>query len=141
MTAGRAELTRNPIDPSTLGRAAPEDGALCLFLGVVRNENKGKRVRGLEYEAYEEMAVPLMEQIIHEAEEKWPRSVVSVVHRLGSLAIGETSVAVVATSPHRKEAFEACRFVIDTVKARVPIWKKEFYEDGSAWTDGETPSP
>ena len=135
----RALLTRDPIDPTSLGSALPQDGALCLFLGVVRNENKGRKVRSLEYEAYEEMALPLMEQIVRDAEEKWPLTLARVVHRLGPLAIGETSVAVLATSPHRREAFEACRYVIDTVKARVPIWKKEFYEDGSAWIEEQKP--
>jgi molybdopterin synthase catalytic subunit len=139
----RAQLTREPIDLQALGDPAPHDGARCLFTGVVRNENQGKKVRRLEYEAYEEMAVPLMEHILETARERWHVTDLVVVHRLGPLAIGETSVAVVATAPHRKEAFEACRYVIDTVKAEVPIWKKEFYEDGSAWIGGggDTPKP
>jgi molybdopterin synthase catalytic subunit len=131
-------LTRGPIDKAALGAVLPEDGALCLFEGVVRNHGRGRRVVALEYEAYEEMALPLMEKIVADALARWPVTGVSLAHRLGRLAISETSVAVLVTSAHRKEAFEACRYVIDTVKSQVPIWKKELYEDGSAWV-GATP--
>jgi molybdopterin synthase catalytic subunit len=141
MVGSRVVLTRDPIDTAALGAALPQDGALCLFLGVVRNENKGRPVRRLEYEAYEEMALPLMEQIVGDALQKWRVTGIHLVHRLGPLAIGETSVAVLVTSPHRAEAFEACRYVIDTVKAQVPIWKKEFYEDGSEWIEGGERGP
>jgi molybdopterin synthase catalytic subunit len=129
-------LTREPIDVSTLSGAAPEDGAVCLFLGVVRNENGGRPVRHLEYEAYEEMARPLMEEIAAEAGRRWPVTDVHIVHRLGRLEIGEPSVAVAVAAPHRAAAFEACRFAIDTLKATVPIWKKEFYADGEIWLEG-----
>ena len=129
-------LTRGPIDLTGLAATTPADGAVCLFVGVVRNENGGRRVRYLEYEAYEEMALPLMRQIAEEAAARWPVTDVRVVHRLGRLEIGEPSVAVAVASPHRAEAFEACRYVIDTVKAKVPIWKKEFYQDGDAWLEG-----
>jgi molybdopterin synthase catalytic subunit len=129
-------LTRAPIDLGALTGTTPADGAVCLFVGVVRNESGGRRVSHLEYEAYEEMALPLMEQIAAEAAARWPVTEVRVVHRLGRLQIGEPSVAVAVASPHRAEAFAACRYVIDTVKARVPIWKKEFYADGSAWIEG-----
>jgi molybdopterin synthase catalytic subunit len=132
-------LTRAPIDLGALTGTTPADGAVCLFVGVVRNENGGRGVSHLEYEAYEEMALPLMEQIAAEAAARWPVTEVRVVHRLGRLEIGEPSVAVAVASPHRAEAFAACRYVIDTVKARVPIWKKEFYEDGSAWIEGDRP--
>ena len=130
-------LTRSPIDLSALTGATPADGAVCLFVGVVRNENGGRPVRHLEYEAYEEMALPLMRQIAEEAAARWPVTDVRVVHRLGRLEIGEPSVAVAVASPHRAEAFEACRYVIDTVKAKVPIWKKEFYADGATWLEGQ----
>jgi molybdopterin synthase catalytic subunit len=129
-------LTRDPIDLSAFTGTAPADGAVCLFVGVVRNENGGRRVSHLEYEAYEEMALPLMERIASEAASRWPVTDIRVVHRLGRLEIGEPSVAVAVASPHRAEAFAACRHVIDAVKATVPIWKKEFYEDGAVWLEG-----
>jgi molybdopterin synthase catalytic subunit len=136
MDRSLVRLTRAPIDLAALLPASPADGAVCLFVGVVRNENGGRRVRYLEYEAYEDMALPLMEQIAAEALQRWPLTGVRMVHRLGRLEIGEPSVAVAVTSPHRPEAFAACRYAIDTLKASVPIWKKEFYEDGSAWLEG-----
>jgi molybdopterin synthase catalytic subunit len=103
---------------------------------VVRNENQGRSVERLEYEAYEEMALPLMEEIAAQTRRRFPVTGVRLVHRLGRLEIGEASVAVATTSPHRGEAFAACRFAIDTLKARVPIWKKEHYADGTAWLEG-----
>jgi molybdopterin synthase catalytic subunit len=134
-------LVREPIDVTSLTGTTPADGAACLFVGVVRNENRGRAVVGLEYEAYEEMALPLMEAIAAEARERFPVTEVRLVHRLGPLAVGEASVAVAVSSPHRAEAFAACRFAIDTLKARVPIWKKELYADGSAWLDESPPRP
>ena len=131
-----AQLTRERIDLAALLAAAPGDGAVCLFVGVVRNENAGRRVSHLEYEAYEDMALPLMEQIAAEARQRFSVSGVRLVHRLGRLEIGEPSVAVAVASPHRPEAFAACRYVIDTLKAQVPIWKKEFYADGAVWLEG-----
>lgn len=131
-----AQLTRERIDLAALLAAAPGDGAVCLFVGVVRNENAGRRVSHLEYEAYEDMALPLMEQIAAEARQRFSVSDVRLVHRLGRLEIGEPSVAVAVASPHRPEAFAACRYVIDTLKAQVPIWKKEFYADGAVWLEG-----
>ena len=132
-------LVRDPIDVAALHATLPQDGALCLFLGVVRNENGGRPVRYLEYEAYEEMALPLMEEIESETRRRWPVTDVRLVHRLGRLEIGEPSVAVAVSSPHRNEAFAACRFAIDTLKAKVPIWKKEFYAEGEAWLEGSAP--
>jgi len=134
-------LVRAPIDLASLSSAASGDGAVCLFVGVVRDHNGGRRVLHLEYEAYEEMALPLMEKIAAEARERWRVTDVRIVHRLGRLEIGEASVAVAVASPHRGEAFEACRYAIDTLKATVPIWKKEFYADGAVWLDrpGEAP--
>ena len=133
-------LVRGPIDLNDLAAAAPADGALCLFMGVVRNENRGRRVERLEYEAYEDMALPLMEEIATETRRRFPVTEVRLVHRLGCLEIGEASVAVAVASPHRGEAFSACRFAIDTLKARVPIWKKEHYADGTAWLEGPEPA-
>ena len=135
MRAGMILLVREPVDVAALQDVASRDGALCLFLGVVRDENEGRRVLRLEYEAYEDMALPLMEEIAAEARRQFGVGEVRIVHRLGRLEIGEVSVAVAAASPHRAEAFAACRYAIDTLKARVPIWKKEFYADGAVWRD------
>jgi len=132
-------LLRDPIDLAALQETSPADGALCLFAGIVRNENKGKAVLYLEYEAYEDMALSLMEEIAAEARRKWPITDLRMVHRLGRLEIGEASVAVAVASPHRAEAFAACRFLIDTLKAQVPIWKKEYYRDGTAWLEESRP--
>ena len=129
-------LTREPLDLGALQAVTPEDGALCLFVGVVRNANAGRAVRFLEYEAYEEMARREMERLEAEARSRWPVTEVRIAHRLGRLEIGEASVAVAVGSPHRAEAFAACRFVIDTLKARVPIWKKEHFEGGAVWVEG-----
>jgi len=107
-----------------------------LFVGVVRDHNEGRRVLRLEYEAYEEMALPLMEKIAAEARSRWRVSEVRIVHRLGRLEVGDAGVAVAVTSAHRGEAFAACRYAIDALKASVPIWKKEFYADGEVWLGG-----
>ena len=135
MRPGMVLLIRQPIDVAALQKAASGDGALCLFLGVVRDENAGRKVLRLEYEAYEDMALPMMEEIAADARARFGVSDVRIVHRLGRLDIGEVSVAVAAASPHRAEAFAACRHAIDTLKAKVPIWKKEFYADGAVWQD------
>jgi molybdopterin synthase catalytic subunit len=129
-------LTREAIDLASLQSVAAADGALALFVGVVRNENAGRSVLHLEYEAYEEMAIAEMERIEAEARRLWPVTDVRIVHRLGRMQIGDASVAVAVASPHRTEAFEACRFAIDTLKRTVPIWKKEFYADGAVWLEG-----
>ena len=129
-------LTRNAIDTAALSRTEPEDGALCVFTGVVRNHNDGKSVLYLEYEGYEEMVVSIFDDIAREAKQRFGVTAVRIVHRLGRMEIGETSVAVAVSSPHRGEAFEACRFAIDTLKHKAPIWKKEFYADGSSWLEG-----
>jgi len=134
-------LVREPIDATTLAAATPADGAVCLFVGVVRNENAGHRVLRLEYEAYEEMALRLMQEIAAEAGRLHPITRIRIVHRLGTLEPGETAVVVAVSSPHRSEAFAACRFAIDAVKSRAPIWKKEHYADGAAWLEGAGASP
>lgn len=137
--ADLVRLVREPIDLASLQATTAGDGALCVFVGVVRNQNRGRAVLRLEYEAYEEMALPLMREIAAETHRRFPVTELRLVHRLGSLAIGEASVAVAVASPHRAEAFAACRFAIDTLKAQVPIWKKELYADGSAWLDEAAP--
>jgi molybdopterin synthase catalytic subunit len=131
-----ARLVHEAIDVPALVGTDAGDGACCLFLGVVRNENGGRPVLHLEYEAFEEMALPLLEQIARDAVARFGVSDVRLVHRLGRLEIGEASVAVAVASPHRGEAFSACRWAIDTLKASVPIWKKEFYADGAVWLEG-----
>lgn len=130
-------LTPDPIDvDSLLGEARPSDGGVCLFLGVVRNENQGKPTISIEYQAYGPMAEAEMEKIAHALEREWPATRVRIRHRVGKLPVGEVSVAVVATSPHRAQAFEACRAAIDRIKTTVPIWKKELHLDGSSeWVD------
>ena len=138
--ADLVRLVREPIDLAALSGVSPADGALCLFVGVVRNENRGRAVVRLEYQAYEEMALPLMERIAQEARERFPVTEVRLVHRLGTLEVGEVAVAVVAATAHRGEAFDACRYVIEELKKRVPIWKKEYYIDGSVdWVDPTAP--
>jgi len=134
-------LQREPLDLAALHAVSPADGASCLFVGVVRNENGGRPVLRLEYEAYEEMALSLMAEIEAEVKKRWPVTEVRMIHRLGPMAIGEASVAVAVASPHRAEAFAACRHAIDTLKARVPIWKKEFYADGSVWLQNQESAP
>ena len=114
-----------------------EDGAAVVFEGVVRNQTRGRKTLYLEYEAYESMALEQMEALSEEALKQFAIRDVALVHRLGRLEIGETSVLIVVASAHRGAAFEACRWLIDTLKRRVPIWKKEFFEDGAVWADGE----
>ena len=130
-------ITFNSIDVGALlNEARPSDGGVCVFLGVVRNENEGRATVSIEYQAYGPMAEAEMARISRQIEREWPRTRVTMIHRAGSLGIGEVSVAIVATSPHRVEAFEACRAAIDRIKTRVPIWKKEFHPDGSSeWID------
>jgi len=130
-------LSREPIEIGSLQAAATsKDGAVCAFFGVVRRENLGRVVHCLEYESYEEMALAQMQALEGEIRRRWPVSEVTLIHRLGRLEVGEASVAVVVTTPHRAQAFEACRFAIDTIKKTVPIWKKEFYADGEVWIEG-----
>jgi len=132
-----AYLTSAPLDVAALlGEARPSDGALCLFVGVVRNENDGRPTVAIEYEAYGPMAESEMGRIAGELARDFPSVRLVFRHRVGRLTVGEASVAIVAVSPHRAEAFAACRAAIDRVKAAVPIWKKEFHPDGSSdWVD------
>lgn len=126
-------LTRETLDLSSLLGAQDRDGAVCLFVGVVRDHNAGRRVRYLEYEAYEEMALAQLAEIEDEVRRRWPVSEVRLEHRLGRLEIGEASVAVAVSSPHRAEAFAACRHVIERLKEDAPIWKREHGDDGVTW--------
>jgi len=135
-------LTRDPIPTARLADdlKKPEDGAVVVFEGIVRNHLGGRRTRYLEYEAYESMAVKEMTEIGGEARAKFRVDRIGIIHRLGRIEIGETSVAIIVTAGHRGAAFDACRYLIDRLKQVVPIWKKEFFEDGSVWAEGEKPS-
>jgi molybdopterin synthase catalytic subunit len=140
--AGRrryASIIRETIDaPGIVSRLKQgDDGAAVVFEGVVRNQTRRRRTLYLDYEAYEEMALPELEKLATEALKKFQIRDVAIVHRLGRLEIGETSVLIVVASAHRGPAFDACRWIIDTLKKTVPIWKKEYFEDGAVWADGE----
>jgi len=117
-----------------------EDGASLLFTGVVRNHNQGRTVDGVRYDAYEEMAARVLSQIVEEAVQLVGTDRIVAVHRVGELTVGEVSVAIAVSSPHRAEAFEASRFIIEEIKKRLPVWKKERYEgDVEEWVEGVTP--
>jgi molybdopterin synthase catalytic subunit len=133
------QITRDSIDAQKISREMlrPEDGAICIFEGVVRNNSKGKRTLYLEYEGYDTMALKKLEEIGIFVRQAWEIGCVGMIHRLGRLEIGETSVAVIVTSPHRRAAFDACHYAIDKLKKVVPIWKKEFFEDGELWIEGQ----
>jgi len=125
------DLTRHPIDVADLLAAvqSAERGGTCVFLGTVRNDDD---VTGIEYSAYDDMALAEIERILAEARDRWPQSRVILQHRLGLIPVGEASIAIAAAAPHRDAAFAACRYVIEEVKKRLPIWKKELRGDGSA---------
>ena len=130
-------LTAAPIDlVSLLSDFRPSDGGVCLFVGVVRNENLGRETTAIEYEAYGPMAEEELVRIQAAVEREWPGVRLRMRHRVGLLCVGEASVAVLAAAPHRAEAFAACRAAIDRLKATVPIWKKEHHPDGTSdWVD------
>jgi MoaE-MoaD fusion protein len=132
-------ITREVIDAQKISRQLlrGEDGAICIFEGVVRNNSKGKTTRYLVYEAYETMALKKLEEIGIFVRQAWDVDSVAMIHRLGHLDIGETSVAVIVTSAHRRAAFDACHYAIDKLKKVVPIWKKEYFEDGEVWIEGQ----
>jgi molybdopterin synthase catalytic subunit len=133
------QITRDPIDAQAVSRQLlrPGDGAICVFEGVVRDNSKGKRTLHLIYEGYEPMALKKLEEIGIFVKQAWEIGCIAMIHRLGHLDIGETSVAVIVTSPHRRAAFDACHYAIDKLKKVVPIWKKEFFEDGEVWVEGQ----
>jgi MoaE-MoaD fusion protein len=136
------EITREPIDKQALEQrlVSGSAGAVVTFDGIVRNQTKGRPVLTLQYEAYVPMALKEMRRIGAEVHEKWPDVLrVGIIHRFGELTISESSVAITITSPHRRVAFEACRYAIDRLKQTVPIWKKEVFADGEAWVEGERP--
>ena len=132
-------IVRGPIQTQLVlaGIKRGEDGAAVVFEGVVRNQTRGRKTLYLDYEAYDEMALKQMESLAGQALSQFQIREVALVHRLGRLEIGETSVLIVVAAAHRAAAFDACRWLIDTLKRTVPIWKKEYFEDGAVWADGE----
>ena len=131
-------ITREPLDRNVLIAYVSHSsvGGIAVFEGVVRDNARGKQVRYLEYDVYPEMAIKQIRTIIEEVQQRWGAGHVAVAHRVGRLEIGETSVIVVVATPHRAEAFEACRYIIDTLKTTVPIWKKEVASSGEEWVEG-----
>ncbi len=136
-------LVREPIDPQGFAASpvCPGDGAVVVFLGKVRDQARGRRVLSLEYHAYEPMALRKLQEIAEAARKQYEITDLSILHRLGPLELSECSVAIAVRAPHRAAAFDACRYAIDTIKKVVPIWKKEFYEDGSCWIEGNGTNP
>ena len=144
MTSVRATLiTSDVLDPTALYNLVQTAGvgATTSFLGLVRDHNQGRRVLHLVYEAYEPLAERALQKIVAEAREQWPSAVLAIHHRIGKLEIGEASVAIAAASPHRGDAFAACRYAIERVKQIAPIWKHEFFEGGDVWIEGATADP
>lgn len=142
-------ISEHPLDPARLaelvspsaGPGAGAAGAIVTFLGVVRGENQGRAVRVLEYEAYGPLAVKALDRIRSEAASSWPGVTLAIHHRVGTLDVGEVSVAIAAASPHRAEAFSACRYAIERIKQIAPIWKREHFEGGEIWIEGATANP
>lgn len=153
MSAARFSITTAPLDLADLlaivsdpagapeGSSASGIGAVTSFLGTVRDHNLGRRVDHLEYEAYEPLALKAFAQIADETAREWPSVRLAVHHRIGRLEIGEASIAIAAASPHRGDAFAACRYVIERIKQIAPIWKHEFFEGGDDWIEGATADP
>jgi molybdopterin synthase catalytic subunit len=149
MSSPRAVIVGVPLSVEALVAALEAEarhagegcGAVCSFVGVVRATHQGRRVRHLDYEAYEPLARRAMDLIVEEAGEYWPGGVVAIQHRVGRLQVGDASVVVAAAAAHRAEAFQICRYAIERVKQIVPIWKHEFFEDGEAWVEGATADP
>jgi molybdopterin synthase catalytic subunit len=137
----RVWLTAEPLDARRIEEAVASEraGALVTFQGVVRGLTDGRRTRYLEYEAYPTMALERLEAVRREAEDRWPGVEVAVAHRTGRLEVGEASVIISVSSPHRRAGLEAAAYVIDRIKEHVPIWKREVWEDGSDWVMGQTP--
>jgi molybdopterin converting factor subunit 1 len=134
---GLVALREEPLDPTAIaGRIrGADDGALVVFQGIVRGHSRGKQVRALVYEAYGSMAQRQMEQLAEQARRRWPILDLTIVHRTGTLQVGEISVVIAVAASHRGEAFDACEWLIDELKHTVPIWKKEVYTEGEAWID------
>ena len=141
---GPAALEVERAAAAVADAAGPEsgsDGAVVIFVGLVRNHNLGRRVRYLEYEAYEPLALRAFERIGGEIHERWPSARLALHHRTGRLDVGEASIAIVVRSPHRGDAYAACRYAIERVKQIAPIWKREFFDGGDVWIEGATANP
>jgi molybdopterin synthase catalytic subunit len=142
-------MTQEPLDVDQIVQAVFQiakdtsipNGAVTSFLGQVRGHNLGQHVLRLEYEAYEPLAVKAFAQIAAESRDRWPEIAIALHHRLGTLVVGETSVAIAAASPHRAESFAACRYAIERIKQIAPIWKHEFFDGGDVWIEGATADP
>ena len=133
-------ITEKPIDVSALIESVKHEGAgaIDVFIGTVRDQTDGRRVEKLFYEAYKPMAISEIQKILDTAFDRWVVKKAGVIHRVGTLGLGDVAVAIAVSCPHRQEAFDACRFIIDTLKKTVPIWKKEFFDDGEQWV---SPTP
>jgi molybdopterin synthase catalytic subunit len=138
---GPAPLALEPLVSAIAADSDGVDGAVVTFFGLVRNHNQGRRVRYLEYEAYEPLALKAFGRIDDEVRTRWPGMRLALHHRTGRLEIGEASVAIVTASPHRGDAFAACRYVIERVKQIVPVWKREYFDGGDVWIEGATADP
>jgi molybdopterin synthase catalytic subunit len=138
-------VTTDPLSLDALtavvADGAGADGAVTSFAGLVRQDNLGRKVAFLEYEAYEPLAVKGLQRIVDEVKGNWPSAKLGVHHRIGRLALGEASIVIVAASPHRGDAFAACRYTIERVKQIVPIWKHEHFDGGDVWLEGATADP
>ena len=140
-------ITADPLDVQAVVRRAEDEagagrpGAVAVFIGNVRAENAGRRVAELHYEAYEPLALKVLGIITDEVREAWPGVAVTVRHRVGRVGVGDTSIVIAAASPHRSEAFRACRYVIERVKQIAPIWKRETFDGGEEWIEGATADP
>jgi molybdopterin synthase catalytic subunit len=139
----RFRITSGPLHAAEVAAtvSAPECGAVATFIGLVRDHNAGRRVRYLDYECYEPLALKALERIAREAQEEWPDARLAMAHRVGPMQIGEASVVIAAASPHRADAFAACRYAIERIKQIVPIWKREHFEGGDVWIEGATADP
>jgi molybdopterin synthase catalytic subunit len=140
LSIGPAPLDLNAL-VAALGDSDGRNGAVVTFLGLVRNHNAGRRVHHLEYEAFEPLALKAFDRILVELRARWPGVELALHHRIGRLEIGEASVGIAVASPHRAEAYAACRYAIERVKQIAPIWKREFFEGGDVWIEGATADP
>ncbi|HUK33558.1 MAG TPA: molybdenum cofactor biosynthesis protein MoaE [Vicinamibacterales bacterium] len=138
---GPAPLALEPLVMAIAAQSDGVDGAVVTFLGLVRNHNQGRRVHYLEYEAYEPLALTAFARIDDEVRARWPGMRIALHHRTGRLDVGDASVAIVTASPHRADAFAACRYVIERVKQIVPVWKREYFDGGDVWIEGATADP
>lgn len=139
----RFRVMDGPLDVAAISASVATGacGAIGLFVGVVRDENAGRRVTHLDYEAYAPLAIRTFEQIARETRERWPSTRLAIAHRIGRLAVGEASVVIAAASPHRADAFAVSRYAIERVKQIAPIWKHEHFDGGEVWVEGATADP